>query len=344
MEEYVVDRPFWKVYLTDYDHPNFDIVEKALASVGARLYYTQSRTEDEVIANCADADGLLVSYAPITKRVLESLPNVLVAVRLGIGYETFDLEGATKTGVYLANVPDYCLDEVADLTMALILSKARKLPLLMDLARRGVWDYKPAAPVHRLRAMTLGLVGFGHIAREVAVRAKSFGMRVLAHDVNVAPSAMQSVGVIPADLETVLKESDFVSLHVPLNEKTRGLISARELALMKPTAYLINTARGPVVDQEALVEAVRSRRVAGAALDVVSVEPPRPDEPVLHTEGIDVTPHAGWFSVEAMQTMHQLAAEEFARVFRGQPPRSLLNKDIQDARASQVVAARTLAG
>ena len=225
----------------------------------------------------------------------------------------------------MTNVPDYSVDEVSSHTIALLLAQARHLPKLFELARQGIWDSKSVRPFDRLSGQTLGVVGFGRIARAVTAKAQGLGLRVLAYDPFIEGSVIEKTGAKAVALDSLLRESDFVALHVPLTDSTRHIINRDALAKMKPTAFLINTARGSY-HQDTLLEAVRTGKMAGAALDVLTVEPPPPDHPLLHEEKILVTPHTGWYSEAANRDVRVRGAEEVLRVLRGEAPRFPANQ------------------
>jgi D-3-phosphoglycerate dehydrogenase len=221
------------------------------------------------------------------------------------------------------------VEEVANHTIALLLACARKIVRLDDVVRSGVWDHKGVGPVHRLRGRTLGLIGFGKIARRVASRAQALGLLVRCHDPWVSAAECEQMGLENIDLPTLLAESDFVSLHVPLTDDTRHMIGERELAAMKPTAYLINTARGALIDNDALRRALESGKIAGAGIDLLDEAIPfDPKNPLLQLPNLVITPHAAWYSVEALAELQRTAAEEVARVLRGERPLSMVNPEV----------------
>lgn len=271
------------------------------------------------------AEALMVTTQPVTAEILAHMPRCRIVSRAGTGLDAIDVDGATRRGIWVANVPDYGVDEVSTHAITLLLAHARRLPQYLESTRRGIWDYRVVAPIRRLKGQTLGLVGFGRIARAVAHKAQALGLRVLAHDRFVDDREIAASGVHPAGFETLLRESDFVSLHTPLTNTTRHMIDSDTLALMKPTALLINTARGALIDDHALLAAVRAGRIAGAALDVLPIEPPPPDYELLQEERIWLTPHIAWYSESASHDMRTGAAEEVVRVLRGEQPRSGVN-------------------
>jgi D-3-phosphoglycerate dehydrogenase len=243
--------------------------------------------------------------------------------------DTIDVAAATELGVVVANVPNYCVEEVADHTIALLLACARKLVRLDDVVRGGVWDHKGVGRIHRLRGQVLGLIGFGKIARQVARRAQALRLVIRCHDPWVDPAECEQLGVERVDLASILADSDFVSLHVPLNDETRHLIGEREFAAMKPSAFLINAARGGLVDQAALRRALEGGQIAGAGIDLLDEAIPfDPGDPLLRLPNLVITPHAAWYSVEAVAELQRTAAEEVARVLRGERPLSMVNPEV----------------
>ncbi|MFS8514741.1 MAG: C-terminal binding protein, partial [Planifilum fulgidum] len=291
---------------------------------------------EEVIAACRDADAILNQYAPLGRRVVEALNRCRVIVRYGVGVNTIDLAAATEKGICVANVPDYCLDEVSDHALALLLNLARRITAADRLVKRGEWDFKRAAPVRRLRGQTVGLVGFGNIPRVLAAKLKPLGFRLIAHDPYVPRSVAEERGVTLVSLDRLCREADIVSVHAPLTAETRGMIGREQLRSMKPRAYLINTSRGPVVDEGALLEALREGWIAGAALDVVEEEPIRPDHPLLSMEQVILTPHMAWYSEEAMEELRTKAAEAVREVLQhGRYPRYLVNREVMEPASSR---------
>jgi D-3-phosphoglycerate dehydrogenase len=273
-----------------------------------------------------EAAALMVTIQPVTADMLAQMPLCKIVSRAGTGVDAIDIEAATGRGIWVSNVPDYSIDEVSTHAIALLLAHARRLPALIDSTRNGVWDYRVVPPIVRLKGQTLGVVGFGRIARVVCAKARGLGLEVLAYDRFVADRDVEAEGATPVSFETLLQRSDFISLHTPLTDTTRGIIDRRALELMKPDAFLINTARGALVDEDALIEALRAGTIAGAALDVLPVEPPSADHPLLHEPRALITPHIGWYSEAASRDMRVRAAEEVVRVLRGGKPRSRINQ------------------
>ncbi len=271
----------WIVVVTDFNYPDLSIEEEELSKWGAQIVPAQCSTPEDVIKVGHDADALISQYAPITRDVIKNLTRCQAIGRYGIGVDNIDVEAATEHGIAVINVPSYCEDEVADHTMAMLLAWARKISHYTEEIRRGVWDWKTGVPIKRLQGQVLGLLGFGKIARKVAIRAKAFGLKVIAHDPYLPPETFTELGVEAVSFEDLLARSDFLSIHVPLTKDTRHLINEKALSQMKPTACIINTSRGGVIDEAALIAALSEGRIAGACLDVTDPEPPRLDNPLL---------------------------------------------------------------
>ena len=309
------------------------IETEELAKVGAELVFASVKAEDAVIAagREAEADGFLVRSAKITRRVMESLPNLKVVGRTGIGVDAVDVDAATELGVAVCNTPGFCAAEVADHTMLFVLALAKQLQAHTNMIRSGGWSQIRAKQMPAVYSLTLGLVAFGEIAREVAKRARPFGLRLLAYDPYVDQATAEPFGVSMVPLDTLLAESDFVSVHAPLGKHTRHLIGGREIALMKPTAYLLNTARGPVVDEQALIAALKEGRIGGAGLDVFEQEPVDPQNPLLNMENVIVTPHMAGSSLQAATEGRRRIATAVATVLAGGwPGRDLYNPQVKE--------------
>src|SRR5215470_656037 len=317
-----------KVVLTDYVWESLDVERKLLDGL-ADLVPLKTKKPDEFIGEAQDCDALLNTYAgPITSEVMALMPKCRIIARYGIGVDTIDLEAATKAGIIVTNNPTYCIEEVAEHTMALILACARKVALYDRLVRGGRWEVPPGKPMFRLSGRTLGLVGFGNIGRQVALRAAAFGMRVLYFDPIVAEGQSGAPGKSVA-LADLLRESDFVSLHPPLTPQTRRMIGDEALSRMKPTAFLINCSRGPVVDTEALVRALDAGRIAGCALDTVDPEPLSDPHPLRGRDNVIVTPHVAWYSEQALVGLQAGAPSEVRRVLTGEWPVNVVNRDVK---------------
>jgi D-3-phosphoglycerate dehydrogenase len=267
-----------------------------------------------------DADAVLVTYAKLPGDLLRQLTRCKAIGRFGLGVDNIDIPAAAELGITVTYVPDYCMHEVSDHGMALILALARKIPLSNALVQAGRWDMPAVVPIHRLVGRVLGLVGFGNIPRALAPKAKAFGLRVVTHDPYVSQQALAAAGVEGVSFDRLLEISDFVSIHAPLMPATRGLFNAEVFRKMKTGALLINTARGPLVDEEALVSALDSGRLGGAALDVVAVEPLSKDSRLIGRDNVILTPHTAFYSVEALNELQTKCAADVARVLSGETP------------------------
>jgi D-3-phosphoglycerate dehydrogenase / 2-oxoglutarate reductase len=311
------------VVITDCDHGDVDPERAVLDGHDVELRVLACRTPEEVAAQAGGADVLINQYVPITAAVLDALPRCRLVVRYGVGVDNVDLEAATERGVWVANVPDYGRDEVADHTLALALALLRGVVALDRSVRDGTWDLDPARPLRRLATLTWGVVGCGAIGTAVAGRAAGLGMRVLGYDL---PTVRSEAPIERVPLEELLEEADLVSLHAALTPDTRHLVGAAALARMRPTAHLVNTARGGLVEEAALLAALDDGALAGAALDVLEREPP--DElgwRLARHPRVVATPHAAWYSEEAFHTLKSEVAREALRVLGGGAPRSPVN-------------------
>jgi D-3-phosphoglycerate dehydrogenase / 2-oxoglutarate reductase len=303
------------------EFPDTTVEAEVLKAIGATLVTTHGLETPEQITAARQADALMVSTQRVSAELLASLTRCRIVSRVGTGLDAIDVSAATAHGIWVTNVPDYSVDEVSTHAITLLLALARRLPRMLEATRSGVWDSKLARPFPRLKGQTLGILGFGRIARAAAAKGRGLGLEVIAHDPYIAPSVMEAQGVRAVDAASLWREADFVSLHTPLTPGTRHVVNAQTLAQMKPTAYLINTARGPLVDEDALLHAVRAGQIAGAALDVLTVEPPPADHPLLHDERILITPHYAWYSEAANHEVRVSGAEEVVRALRGERPR-----------------------
>jgi D-3-phosphoglycerate dehydrogenase len=320
-----------KVVVADYDYGDVDIERAIVEAAGFALVAAQSKTEDEVIEVAHDAAAVIAQYATISARVIAALPACRVIARYGTGVDIVDVDAATRHDVLVTNVPsDWCDDEVADHAMALLLAVARKITVYDRATRGGRWQWQSGAPIHRLRGSVLGLLSFGAIARGIAARAAGFGMRVTAHDPFMAPEAKTAGGAEPVSFDELVTGSDCLVIQAPLTPQTHHLFDERQLRRMKPTAILVNTARGPIVDDRALHRALSEGWIAGAGLDDIEEEPAkvrgwRPDNPLFGLDNVVITPHAAYYSEESIGTVRRFAAEEVVRVLRGEAPLSPVN-------------------
>jgi D-3-phosphoglycerate dehydrogenase len=279
---------------------------------------SKSGNADDILAVAKDADAILVTYAKLTRDILLQLTKCKAIGRFGLGVDNIDLLTAKEKGIAVNYVPDYCIREVSDHAMALLLALIRKIPLANRLVQAGRWEMPAVVPIRRLEGTVLGLIGFGHIPRLVMPKAQAFGMKVIAYDPFVKPEQFKALNVEGVDFDTLLKNSDYISVHAPLLPATRGMLNADAFAKTKKGVYIVNTARGPLIDEPALVAALDAKQVGGAALDVVATEPLAKDSPLLGRDNVIVTPHTGFYSVEALEELQTKCAADVARVLSGE--------------------------
>jgi D-3-phosphoglycerate dehydrogenase / 2-oxoglutarate reductase len=329
------------VVIADYDYGDVDIERAIVEEAGFALIAAQCKTEDEVIEVAHDAAAVVAQYATISARVLAALPACRVIARYGTGVDIVDVDAATRHNILVTNVPnEWCENEVADHAMALLLALARKITVYDRATRAGTWQWQSGAPIHRLRGSVLGLLSFGAIARAIGARAAGFGMRITAHDPFLSAEEIAAGGAEAVSFDELVTGSDCLVIQAPLTAQTHHLFDEVQLRRMKPTAILINTARGPIVDDRALHRALSEGWIAGAGLDDIEEEPAkirdwRPDNPLFRLDKAVITPHAAYYSEEAIDTVRRFAAEEVVRVLTGQPPVSPVN-------AGELVNARYL--
>jgi D-3-phosphoglycerate dehydrogenase len=315
-----------KIYVTDATYAHHDHELSALAGHDYTFTVRQCRTAADVISQCADAQVLLNQYAPLTREVFAALTNLKLIVRYGVGYDSVDATAASAHGVMVVNVPDYGVQEVADHTLALLLGIVRKVPQIDASVRAGVWNDNLFHPIMGLHHKQVGLLGFGNIAREVAKRAHAFNMHVMAYDPFVPAEIFANHQVTAASWETVMQQSDIVCVHLPLNHETKHFVNAERLAMMKPTSYLINTARGGIVNSVDLAHALRNDQIAGAALDVLEQEPMPADHPLQGIDNCIITCHVAWYSEDSLVRLQYFAGLEIARWCAGDLPKSIVNR------------------
>jgi D-3-phosphoglycerate dehydrogenase len=317
--------PTYRVLLTDYAWPDLEIERTILAKHDAELVVAPDRKLPSLLKLAADADAIMTNWSDVPAELIDAAANCQIIARLGIGLDNIDVRHATRRGIPVTNVPDYCLIEVAEHTMALLLALARKIGVFHENARSGRYDLSAGFPLRRIEGQTLGIVGLGQIGRRVAAKAQAFGLRILATN----RSRRDPVpGAVWAKLNELLSQSDFVSLHVPLNDETRGMIGAAELALIKPTAFLINTARGGLVDHGALAAALAGGKLAGAALDVQDREPPDLSQPPYNDPRVIVTPHAAFYSSESVEDLRRRVAHQVGVRLTGGRPENVVNPKV----------------
>jgi D-3-phosphoglycerate dehydrogenase / 2-oxoglutarate reductase len=308
------------IAVTDSVFPSLDPAMAALKRIDPEMRMAKSSSPDDILAVAREADGVLVTYAKLSGDLLRQLKRCKVIGRFGLGVDNIDIPVATACGITVTYVPDYCMHEVSDHAMALLLALARKIPFSDRLVQAGRWEMPAVVPIRRLAGRTLGLVGFGNIPRALAPKAKAFGLRVVTHDPYVSREVLAAAGVEGLSFDDLLATSDYVSIHAPLLPATRGLLNAQAFAKMKKGALLVNTARGPLIDEAALVAALDAGQVGGAALDVVTTEPLAQDSPLKGRDNVILTPHTGFYSVEALEELQSKCARDVARVLSGEKP------------------------
>ncbi len=324
-----------KVVVTDYIEPDMDWEAEQMEQRGVDFTALQLkfRPEEEVIAAVEDATVIVVNMVPFPAAVINSLKACKRLIRHGAGYDNVDVGACTARGIPFAYCPDYCMEEVAEQAISLIFACARQVPqsrkILEDSIARGQWDFTPLAKCYRMTGKTLGIIGCGRIGGTLFEKMRSFGFeKILVCDPYLAARRLERLGTETVPLEEVFRESDFISIHTPLNDETRHIVNRDTLKLMKPTAYLVNTSRGPMVDHEALAEALRSGTIAGAGIDVYDTEPPTDTYPLLELDNAILTPHLSWYSEDAAWTIREKIVEDINLGLAGKPPRYCVNKEV----------------
>ena len=322
--------PYLVVHVDARPNTSFEIEKQRIEASGGRFEAMSSSTEDELIAQVRDADVILVSAKQITRRVVESMPRCKLIIRYGVGLDTLDIPAATDHGIVVAHFPDFCQPEVANHMMMLLLACAKKMPMLDKAVRDGSWRPGPLGPMGAIGGETLGLVALGNIARAVVPRAQAFGLNVIAYDPYLGEGVFRAYGVERIEtLPELLERSDYVSVHTPLNPDTRHLVGPAELERMKPTAYLINTSRGPVVDQDALVAALDAGQIAGAGLDVFEREPLKAESPFARMENVVLMPHSASYSDQSFEGMRRRVGETVVGLMEGRWPQFVANPRVE---------------
>ena len=321
----------WKVLITDHVWPSTDPERAVLEAGGASVVVAPDGEETTLIELARDADAIMTCFAQVTENVVRAAEQCVVIGRFGVGVDNIAVNTATELGIAVTYVPDYCVDEVSDHVMALLHAWNRKIALFDRSVKERGWGSQPLTMrMMRLRGKTIGIVGFGRIGQAVAAKARAFGLNILAADPVVPAATVEDFGGKLVDLPLLLADSDFVSLHTPLTDATRDLIGREELAMMKPDAFLINAARGPLVDEVALYEALTGNIIAGAGLDVMVDNTPPQDHPLLSLDNIIITPHVAFFSQESTLELEQRAAAEVVSVIHGRMPDNLVNSAVLD--------------
>lgn len=306
------------ILVTDCDLPG-TVIEDTLRGAGLRADRAASGSPDDIAALGAEAEGLVVQWARIDGDLMDRMPNLRLISRVGIGYDMIDVDAATARGIAVANTPSYCIEEVAAHTVAMIMTQARGLPAYDRAVRAGTWKAVDARPLAvRPSTTTVSVLGFGRIGSLVARGLRGLGFRVLVADPYAPADAVREAGCEPVEIPDAIARADILTLHVPLTDATRHLIDAAALATMTPGAVIVNTCRGPLIDEDALAASLRDGHLGGAALDVFAGEPLAADSPLRDLEQVLLTPHAAWYSPEALADLPVHAAQNIIRSFAGE--------------------------
>ncbi len=313
------------IAIVDYDWADLEIEESIVKEHGWRLISGHAGSEEDVIRLAGEADGIVVQYAPITGKVLDKLQGCRVISRYGIGVDSIDVQAATERGIPVCNVPDYCFNEVTDHAVALIMGLIRRVMKANTLVKKGEWSLETLIPIPSSNQCTIGVVGFGGLGRILARKMKALGYPCIASDPFQDEKVFKEDGVKSVSLEELLREADVVTLHAPYSKGTHHMIGEKELAMMKPTAYLVNTSRGKLVDSTAMVAAVKDNQIAGVGLDVLEQEPPDQNNPLLALENVYITPHIAFYSEDSIKRLRAATIESVVEVLSGRVPRTVLN-------------------
>jgi len=315
----------YKVLITDYAWPDLDLEHQALDAQGVQLIVPERSDIESLTAAARDVDAIMTNWAKVPEPVIAAAPSCRIVARLGIGLDNIDVAAATRRGIVVTNVPDYCLIEVAEHTLALLLALGRKVAYYHHDCRQGKYDLRAWMPISRIEGQTLGLVGLGNIGRLVARKAQALGLRVIG--TSRTPRSEPGIEWRPT-LDEVLRESDYVSLHLPVTPATKHLLGAAQFAQMKPSAYLINTARGALIDNAALAAALVANKLAGAGLDVQAPEPPDLSTPPWNDPRVIVTPHAAFVSQESLDNLRTRVCRQVLDRLEGRLPENVVNPEV----------------
>ena len=321
----------WKVLITDHVWPTTDPERAVLEAAGAKVIVAPDGDEDTLINLAKDVDAIMTCFAKVTEKVIRSAEKCVAIGRFGVGTDNIDVATATELGIPVTYVPDYCVDEVSDHVLAMLHTWNRKIALFDQSVKSEGWGHLGLTMrIKRLRGKTIGIVGFGRIGQAVAEKASAFGLKILASDPVTPKEIVESYGGQLVTFEELLEQSDFVSLHAPLTPATEKLIGPREFDLMKYDSFLINAARGPLIDESALYDALSNGKIGGAGLDVMVENEPPKDHPLMQLENILITPHTAFFSQESTLELEERAASEVVRVYKNIMPENLVNKEVLD--------------
>lgn len=316
----------FQVVMTDTIFPDLKIENNVLEKINSEITLVEDPLQ--IIEKAKNADALVVVYEKITREIIEELNECKIIVRMGIGFNNIDLEAATDKGIYVVNVPDYCIDEVSDHTISLAFALLRKLHVYDKQAKRGIWDLEDGKPIYGFRGKTFGLIGFGNIPKSVARKLSPFGFNIVAYDPFVSNEEAKKYGVTLKTFDELLQISDVVSVHAPLVDSTHHLLNDEAFNKMKETAIVINTSRGPIIDSSALIRALENNKILGAGIDVLETEPPEEEKQLLKLDNAIITPHAAFYSEDSEGQLRISALEEVVRVLKGDKPKHLVNSEL----------------
>ena len=315
-----------KVVITDYQYESVARERQIIEGAGFELAARTASTPEEIIDAARDAEVVIAQYCNIDAEIISHLECCKAIVKYGIGINNIDSDAASQRGIYVCNVPDYGIDEVSNHAIALLFALNKKLPTITAALKDGDWGYSSIVPLRRLAGSTLGLAGFGRIPQAVARKMAGFGVRVLAYDPYCSADFMAERGAAKVDFETLCRESDNISIHCPYTPETHHMFNESIFTIMKPSAFLINPARGPIIDEAALIAALEKGQIAGAGLDVFENEPVSEDSPLLRLPNVIATPHCAWYSEQAIDALQRSVAEEAVRVLQGKEPLNACNR------------------
>ncbi len=319
----------WKVLITDYVWPSTEPERAILEEAGAEVVIAPDGSEETLTELAKDVDAIMTCFAKVTDKVIRTATKCVVIGRFGVGTDNIAVDTATELGIAVTYVPDYCIEEVSDHVLAILHTWNRKISIFDQSVKKNGWGHLGLTMrIMRLKGKTIGIVGFGRIGQAVAKKASAFGMNVLASDPMISETTATEHGAQLVSLNELLTQSDFVTLHAPLISSTHHMIGKTELELMKKESFLINAARGPLIDEEALYDALKNKNIAGAGLDVMEDNIPPKDHPLLQLDNIIITPHTAFFSQESTLELEQRAASEVVNVYQGRMPDNLFNQDV----------------
>lgn len=311
----------YRVVVTDDRYGSYQEENDVLSELGIEVEVHDFKDRTEAKSVLKDADGVLVNLFPMTREIILSMNNCKVISRYGVGYDNVDVEAATEKKIWVSRVPDYSMEDTSDHAFALLLNSIRKITYRDRMVRKGKWNLHKDWPSFRIKGKTLGLIGFGNISRTLFRKVSGFKLgKILIFDPYIHPNEIIRVGGIPVSIETLLKESDYISIHVPLTEETKGMFGVNEFKLMKKTAVIINTSRGPILDEEALYHALKQGEIAAAGIDVYKTEPLPMKSPLRSLDNVTFTDHAGWYSEESIIELKTKTARNILEVLKGKQP------------------------